>query len=89
MSKDDGMLDVQLIEFVQATAGTIEGRECVIMTIRPDVNSWRIYNVCLDAQYALSMRNRLNALFCNSQTLDGWMEREGIVLDDEYQPAEE
>ena len=87
--KDDGMLNVQPVEFVQATAGTIKDRECVIVTVRPDPNSWRPHNICLDAQQALSMRNRLNALFRNSETLDAWMQREGVVLQDEYQPDEE
>ena len=88
----DGMLNVQPVEFVQATAGTIKDRECVIMTIRPDANSWRPHNLCLEASHALSLRNRLNTLFRNSQTLDEWMEREDIVLEDivleDYEPSD-
>lgn len=84
--ENDGMLNVQIVEFVQATAGTIEGRECVIVTVRPDPNSWRPHNLSLDAKHALSLRNRLNALFRNSQTLEGWMERENVVLEDDHQP---
>ena len=89
MSKDDGMLKVQIVEFVQATAGTIGKEECVIVTIRPDQNSWRPHNLALDPLHALSLRNRLNALFRNSQTLDNWIEREGVMLEDEYEPDDE
>jgi hypothetical protein len=80
--KDDGMLNVQIVEFVQATAGMTEGAEAVLVTIRPDPNSWRPHNLSFSAADALSLRNRLNALFRNSETLDAWMDRENVVLEE-------
>lgn len=53
----------------------------------PDAN-FVIVEGCVHS-HALSLRNRLNTLFRNSQTLDGWMERENVVLEDDHQPDEE
>lgn len=81
LGKDIEDIKVQEVEYLNTTAGIIDGvGEVVIVTLRPDKGSFRPHNVALTAEQGQQLQIDLNRLFENSKILRGWKKRNPTVI---------
>ena len=69
------------VTYLSAMAGRVDGEASVILTIRPDEDSFRPHNLSITAEQALHLRQDLNRIFERSRTIRLWLaeqEREKV-----------